>query len=110
MVLNNLPLLMVVTFLLLTLAVGIYFSNRVKDIKEYAIGHKEFSTATLVATIVATAYGGGGLTRTVEQVHAKGLYWIVLVSLGIFSIWIISPLASRMQPFIENLIVVRNIG
>ncbi|TDG95050.1 sodium:solute symporter family transporter [Cardinium endosymbiont of Culicoides punctatus] len=110
MVSSDLPLFMVVSFLLLTFLVGIYCSNNVKDIKEYAIGNKEFSTATLIATIVATAYGGGGLTRNVEQVHAQGLYWIVWSSLGIFSIWIISPLASRMQPFMENLSMADTIG
>ena len=61
----NIPLCMVVAFLLLTLVVGIYFSRKITSFRQYAVGDKQFGTATLVATVLATAYGGGGLVRNV---------------------------------------------
>ncbi|MGI2298848.1 hypothetical protein ACRRVB_03625 [Candidatus Cardinium hertigii] len=70
----NIPLCMVVSFLVLTLVVGIYFSRKTTSFRQYAIGDKQFATATLVATVLATAYGGGGLIRSVQQVHNLGLY------------------------------------
>ncbi|UWW97091.1 MAG: hypothetical protein NMK33_00795 [Candidatus Cardinium sp.] len=69
MVFLNISLFMVGAFLVLTLLVGIYFSRKETIFREYAIGNKKFSTATLVATLLATNYGGGALVRTVECVH-----------------------------------------
>ena len=74
----NIPLLMVIVFLLFTLAVGLYYTGKITTLREYAVGNKQFATPTLVATVLATLYGGGGLIRTVEYVHSLGLYWIVI--------------------------------
>lgn len=46
--------------------------------KENGAGNKDFTTATLVVTLLATDFGGGGLLRTVEEVHATGLYYIII--------------------------------
>ena len=69
-----LPLMMVIVFLIFTLIVGLHYGRKTKTLKEYAIGHKSFSTTTLVATVFAKMFKGGGLMRTIEQVHTKGLY------------------------------------
>ena len=106
----NLPLLMVIAFLGCTLAVGLYYSKKTTTLREYAIGNKNFSTTTLVATILATAYGGGGLVRHVEQVHNFGLYWVLRSLLVGFNLWIVSLLASRMAPFMQNLSMAETIG
>lgn len=60
MICLNIPLFIVAAFLVLTLWVGIYFSSKQTTFREYAVGNKQFSTATLVFTVLATAYGGGG--------------------------------------------------
>lgn len=76
--LNIALFIIVATFLICTLGVGIYFSRRKTSFREYAVGNKEFATATLVATVLATLYGGGGLVRNVETTHAFGLWWIMI--------------------------------
>ncbi len=103
---------MVVIFLLLTLATGIYYSynNKSTTIREYAIGNKTFSTATLVATLLATAYGGGALVYVVEEIHSGGLYWVIIAFIGSFNIWVISPLALRMGPFMKHLSMAETLG
>ena len=53
----SLPLMMVIIFLIFTLIVGLYYGSKTKTLKEYAIGHKSFSTVTLVATVLATMCG-----------------------------------------------------
>lgn len=106
----NIPLCMVVAFLLLTLGVGIYFSSKVTSFQQYAIGDKRFATATLVATVLATAYGGGGLVRNVQQVHNLGLYWIILSLLIIFDLYIVSHLALRMGQFMNHFSMPETIG
>ncbi|WP_243018276.1 MULTISPECIES: sodium:solute symporter family protein [Candidatus Cardinium] len=104
------PLYIVVAFLVLTLVVGIYFSRKKTTFREYAVGNKQFATATLVATVLATTYGGGGLLRTVECVHNLGLWWIVVVLLGSFGFWTISRLVLRMGSFMEHLSMAETIG
>ncbi|MDD9139658.1 MAG: HD domain-containing protein [Candidatus Cardinium sp.] len=108
---NNVPFVMVAFFLLLTLIVGLYYSRKATTFREYAIGNKQFATATLVATTLATAFGGGVLVSTVEQVHKLGLYYICYLPItNSISLWIISLLAVRMGPFMENLSLPETIG
>ena len=106
----SLALIIVLFFLLFTLIVGLYYSRKTTTLKEYAIGHKNFTTATLVATVLATAYGGGGLIRTVQQVPVQGLYWIVWTVLATLGMWAVSLLAPRMTAFMENLSIAETIG
>ncbi|TDG94184.1 sodium:solute symporter family transporter [Cardinium endosymbiont of Culicoides punctatus] len=110
MILSNLPLLMAGAFLLFTLAAGIYFGKKTTSLKEYAVGHKNFATATLVATVLATIIGGGGLIRNVQQVHNQGLYWILFSIIGNVDIWMVSALADRMGPFMNHLSMAESIG
>ncbi|AWN81639.1 sodium:solute symporter family transporter [Candidatus Cardinium hertigii] len=107
---NNLPLVMVMAFLLLTLVVGLYYSRKVKTFREYAVGHKQFATATLVATVLATSYGGAGLMRTVEFVYSEGLYWIIMEFLCNAFLFVVAPIALRMGPFMRNLSIAETIG
>ncbi|TDG95677.1 sodium:solute symporter family protein [Cardinium endosymbiont of Culicoides punctatus] len=77
---------------------------------DYAVGRKNFSTATLVATILATAFGGGGFIRTVQYVHKQGLYWIMFSVLIAVTLWITSLIAGRMKPFMHHLSIAETIG
>lgn len=54
MICFNMPLYIVAAFLVLTLVVGIYFSRKETTFREYAVGNKQFASATLVATVLAT--------------------------------------------------------
>ncbi|AXI24075.1 Sodium:solute symporter family protein [Cardinium endosymbiont of Sogatella furcifera] len=106
----DIPLFMVVSFLLLTLVVGIYFSRKITSLQQYAVGNRQFATATLVATVLATAYGEGGLMRNVQQVHQLGLYWIILDLLAGFDLYIISKLALYMGRFMGHLSMPETMG
>ncbi|CAH2559947.1 sodium:solute symporter family transporter [Cardinium endosymbiont of Oedothorax gibbosus] len=111
MICFNESLFIVSTFLVLTLVVGIYFSRKETTFREYAVGNKQFATATLVATVLATLYSGGGLVFNVQQVYNFGLYWIILiVGVNSFSIWLFSRLMLRMGPFMQNLSIAETMG
>ncbi|WP_342264950.1 sodium:solute symporter family transporter [Cardinium endosymbiont of Philonthus spinipes] len=103
MICLNIPLVIVGAFLVLTLVVGIYFSRKKTTFRQYAVGNKQFATATLVATVLATLFGGGGLVRTIERVHSSGFYWVILALSGSLAVGVISPLALRMGPFMQHL-------
>ncbi|MGI2257183.1 sodium:solute symporter family transporter [Candidatus Cardinium hertigii] len=110
MIFLNMPIVIVGAFLFLTLVVGIYFSRKKTTFREYAVGNKQFSTSTLVATVLATAFGGGGLIRTVECVYDLGLYWVFFILLGVVDFWIMSKLVLRMGPFMQHLSMAETIG
>jgi Na+/proline symporter len=48
-------------FLIATIILGLASSRGIRNIKEYAVGNRDFSTATIVATLVATWVSGSFL-------------------------------------------------
>ncbi|WP_250238794.1 hypothetical protein [Cardinium endosymbiont of Oedothorax gibbosus] len=105
------PLFIVGAFLVLTLVAGIYFSSKATTFREYAVGHKQFATATLVVTVLAAYYGAGGSIRNVQYVYKLGLFWIILgLFVNSFSIWLFSRLMLRMGPFMQNLSIAETMG
>ncbi|CCM10016.1 exported protein of unknown function [Cardinium endosymbiont cEper1 of Encarsia pergandiella] len=58
----NTLFLIVGGFLVLNLVVGLA-SKPATTFREYAVGNKRFPTAMLVASILATSFGGGTVTH-----------------------------------------------
>ncbi|UWW97047.1 MAG: HD domain-containing protein [Candidatus Cardinium sp.] len=106
----NFSLLIVSAFFLLILLVGLYFSSKQTSFRRYAVGSKDFATATLVATVLATVFGGGGFILNIGCTYELGLWWIIAVLLDTFGLWIISKLALHMGPFMEHLSMAETIG
>ncbi|ROT47271.1 sodium:solute symporter family protein [Candidatus Cardinium hertigii] len=104
------PFLMVGGFLLLTLVVGLRFKSKTTLLREYAIGNKQFPTATLATTILAVVCGGGMLKYNVELIHQEGLFWVIMLLFSSVGILIISPLALCMGPFMQHLSMSETIG
>jgi len=63
-----------IVFLTLNLVVGLYYGRGVKNIKDYSLGNRNFSTGALVSTIVATWIGGDYLFITIAEVYTTGLH------------------------------------
>ena len=81
-------------FLLITLIVGMSHGRQVKSIKDYALGGKNFSTATLTATIVATYSSGSGFFIDIENTYTQGLYYIMAALGGLpLGLWLSGQLA-----------------
>ncbi|MCT4697299.1 sodium:solute symporter family protein [Candidatus Cardinium sp. TP] len=110
MIRYNTPLLMVLIFLLLTLGVGLYVSQRATTFRAYAVGNKRLHTTTLVLTVLATVFGGGSLMQTVSKVHIIGLYYIVVIFSIPLGLWINSLLVLRMEPFMAHLSIAETLG
>jgi Na+/proline symporter len=100
-----------VVFLALNLILGLRYGSRVKTIRDYAIGNKDFSTATLTATIVATWVTGSFFVYVVEQVYSRGLYFIIGSTLGGFvGILLTGVVGEKMGNFLNNLSVAEAMG
>jgi Na+/proline symporter len=69
-------------FFLLNIIVGFRYRGKGQSFKEYAIGDKQFSTATLTATIVATWMSGSIFFVGIEQTYSRGLYFIIAAIMG----------------------------
>lgn len=93
-----------IVFLLLNLLIGIKYRGKKQSFKEYAIGNKNFSTATLTATIVATWASGSMFFSELEQTYSNGLYLIIAIVIGgslglLITGYVIAP---RMGAFLEH--------
>ena len=56
----NIDTVVFIVFLTLNLVVGLYYGRGVKNIKDYSLGNRNFSTGALVSTIVSTCVTGSG--------------------------------------------------
>ena len=99
------------TFLAINLILGLFHSRQVATMRDYSVGSKDFSTATLVSTILATGIGGGFLFRHLEHTYKEGLYYVIPVVVGgTASIFLLAMLALRMGEFIDTLSIAEAMG
>lgn len=73
----NIDIAIVVGFLIVNLAVGLYFGRGVRNISDYALGGRNFSTGALVATIVSTWVSGSGFFIIISKVYSNGLSYLI---------------------------------
>ena len=107
----DIDIAIVVGFLALTLAVGIYYGRGVKTISDYALGGRNFSTATLVSTIVATVVTGSSFMIVVLKTYSSGMHYL-LPNLGIaFSLLISAYIfIPRMHSFLGSISIAHTLG
>ncbi len=100
-----------IVFLIVTIVVGLLSSRGTNSIKQYAIGDRNFSTATIAATIVATWISGIFFYSGISETYTKGLYsiWITigdpiyLLCIGLF-------FAPHMGEFMGKLSIAEAMG
>lgn len=101
----------VVGFLLINLAVGLYYGSGVTTIKNYALGGRNFSTGALTAAVIATYLGGDNFSLYLSETYNQGLYFVFsgFAALGAFLIvgYIYAP---RMAEFLGDLSIAESIG
>jgi Na+/proline symporter/signal transduction histidine kinase len=98
-------------FLVVNLAVGLYFSKGTKTIREYAIGNRNFSTATIAATIVATWITGEVFFTTISETYSNGMYFIFAATGDMVGLLVIGFFfAPRMAEFLGKLSIAEAMG
>ena len=78
----NLDTVIFVSFLAANLIFGLMSSRGIKNIKEYAIGDRKFSTATIVTTIVATWITGSMFYNAINETYINGISYLLVASIG----------------------------
>lgn len=101
-----------ITFLAANLIFGLYHSRGIKNIKEYAIGNRNFSTATLVATIVATWVSGESFFSYLSDSYSSGLYaiWAYITGEVLYFFIMGYFLAPRLADFLGFLSIAEAMG
>ncbi|RYE06202.1 MAG: alkaline phosphatase [Rickettsiaceae bacterium] len=107
----NIDSIIFIGFLGFNLVFGLLSSKGIKNLKEYAIGDRNFSTATIAATLVATWMSGSDFFDNLYETYNNGLYFIwaafgdviCLLSIGIF-------FAPRMGEFLGKLSIAEAMG
>lgn len=108
---SNIDIAIFVAFLAINLGLGLFYSRNIKNISEYAVGHRNFSTATIVATIVATWLFGSSIALNLYESYQNGLYFIIPGVADGFSFFVVAYFyAPRMREFLGNLSVAEAMG
>ena len=98
-------------FFLVCLVSGLWYGKGTKTFEQFAVGDKKFAVPTLVATIVATNFGGGFLFRDLEQIYNRGLYYAFAASVANLGFAFVSRLmALRMGEFINHSSIAESMG
>lgn len=87
-------LLIILSYLLLTLAVGVYQGRNLKSMKDYAIADRKYSTPIMVCTLMATLIGGENTIGIAEKVFSEGIIYILMCAAFPLSTLIISRTAA----------------
>ena len=107
----TLDIAILVGFLIATLVVGLGHGKDVKTIKDYALGGRNFSTAALVATIVATWASGSGFFIDITNTYSDGLYYLLAsLCMGIQLLIMAFVLVPRMGEFLGSTSVAEAMG
>lgn len=101
----------IILFLGLTLIVGMMHGRSVKNIADYALGGRNFSTAAIAATVIATYASGSGFISTLSKTYTDGFFF-ALATLGIgTSLFITSIfLIPRMKEFLGDVSIAEAMG
>jgi len=107
----DLDLFIFSAFLALSLVLGFMSSTKVTNISEYAIGNRDFSTATLVATMVATWVGAGFFSNTLTETYRQGVYYLIPASVNSLVLILIGYIfGPRMGEFLGKLTISQSMG
>ena len=107
----NLDTTIVIVFLAVNLFFGLYIGRGIKTIKQYAIGDRNFSTATIAATIIAIWISGSYFFLNISESYKEGLWYIIAGSGDIIGLMMIGLIfAPKMEEFLGQISVAESMG
>ncbi|MGC0371756.1 MAG: hypothetical protein DGJ47_000456 [Rickettsiaceae bacterium] len=107
----GLDAVIIVLFLMLTLIVGMGHGHKVKTIKDYALGGRNFSTGALIATIVATSASGSGFMVTLSKTYSGGFqYLFASIGMSISLVLVAYVCVPRMGEFLGKVSIAEAMG
>ena len=107
----NIDAIIVFGYLLLTLILGLYWGRGVKNISDYALGGRNFSTSVLSTTIIATYASASGFFVQISRSYDDGIYMLIgfvgqLIGILFFAYYV----SRKMDRFVGKLSVAEMMG
>ncbi|MGC0372280.1 MAG: hypothetical protein DGJ47_000990 [Rickettsiaceae bacterium] len=107
----DIDITIVIAFLVVNLGVGLYYGRDVKTIEDYATGGRNFSTAALVSTIVATSVTGSLFAIGVSRTYSHGLYDLIpTCGMPIARVLLACLIIPKMKSFFTNISMAEAMG
>ena len=101
----------IIGFLITNLIFGLFSGRGIKSIKEYAVGNRNFSTATIAATIIATWLAADSFSWTAIEIYKQGLYFAIpAIGESLMFLIVAYFYAPRMGEFLGQLSVAEAMG
>ncbi|KJV75477.1 solute symporter family protein, partial [Orientia tsutsugamushi str. TA763] len=102
----NIDIILVGLFLISNLAIGLWYGKEVKSVRDYAISGRNFSTATLATTLIATFIGGGTFSLGLYEIYSIGILALFsIIGQTLCLLLYVYVLIPRMQEFFGKLSV-----
>ncbi len=107
----NIDSIIFISFLVVNIFLGLFSSRGIKTIKEYAVGNRNFSTATISATIVATWISGEFFFSNAAEIYRGGFVYLIAAMGDILCILIVGLFfAPRMGEFLGKVSIADAMG
>ena len=74
--LHGWDLLIIVTYLVMCLVIGLHRSTKIKTLRQFALGYQGISTTILISVIFASSIGAGTLLGDAENLYFFGLIFL----------------------------------
>ena len=104
-------LMLISGFLLLTFLLGMAHGRKVKSLRDYALGSREFSTFALCATTIATYGSSSGLITMLQRTYDDGFFFLLASSCGGISLILTAIfIAPRMGEFLGTISIADALG
>ena len=101
-----------VGFLLANLTLGLVASRGVNTIRSFAVGDKNFSTATIVATVLGTWISGSFFFTIISTAYTEGISFMTIFVVGNFLSFVMMSrlLIPLMSEFLGSLSIAEAMG
>ncbi|MCP5369343.1 MAG: hypothetical protein H6909_01445 [Rickettsiaceae bacterium] len=107
----NVDIAIIFAFLAVTIFVGMGHGKKIKTLEDYALGGRDFSTAALIATIVATYASGSGFMTTLTRTYRDGLHYLFAsIGVGVWLILMAFIILPRMKEFLGKVSIAHAMG
>lgn len=93
-------------YLIATLVMGFYYGQKTKDLKEFAVGQRNFSTTIIFTSIFATFTGSNNILGWSQRVYTTGMIFVILTfGYGTYKLLVVRYIVPRLQAFRECITV-----
>ncbi len=107
----DLDAIIFISFLLVNLVFGLFASRGVNTIREFAVGNKTFSTATIVATLVSLWVSGEFFFTIVAESYREGLIFMSILIADFLSYLLVGLFfAPRLKEFLGKISIAEAMG